>query len=71
MSIIELAELGEAMRLAQKRYFRARRYTDLEASKALESRFDAAVRSILVQPALFAMPGDPPAHSRGQIHESS
>jgi hypothetical protein len=53
MNVKEIAELGAAMREAQKEYFRTRSEAALAKSKELEKRFDLAVREILTQPTLF------------------
>jgi len=70
MDATELARIGERMRAAQRTYYRTRSQSDLQASKALEKRFDDACREVLEQPSLFKdmaediarswkMPGEP------------
>ncbi len=53
MTTIELARLVAEMRIAQRKYFRTRAPGDLERSKALERRADAAVEAVLRQPTLI------------------
>lgn len=52
MTTVELARLVNAMRTAQRKYFRTRGQGDLEESKRLERQVDDAIRDIHVQPVL-------------------
>lgn len=54
MTLKELAELVDRMRVAQRAYFRTRKPDVLEESKRLEREVDEAIKSILnTQPKLF------------------
>ena len=53
MTVEALAKLGQQVREAQRQYFRTRTPAALEASKALEKRFDQACKETLEQPGLF------------------
>ena len=55
MTAMELAKQIQAVRDAQRRYFRTRDLADLEESRRLERELDRAVKEILDdQPAMFA-----------------
>jgi predicted RNA-binding Zn ribbon-like protein len=53
MSERSLIDLVVQTREAQRKYFRTRSSGDLETSKALEKRLDAALRDYLSGPTLF------------------
>jgi spermidine synthase len=54
MTLIELAELVQQMRNAQKEYFRTRSGSALDNAKRLEKRVDEALGTVLSQqPGLF------------------
>jgi hypothetical protein len=47
MTLEELAELGRAMRTAQRAYFRRRTAAELDEARSLERQFDRACTAIL------------------------
>lgn len=53
MTIQELARMVQAMREAQRHYFRTRTQGCLEESKRREKAVDLAVHGVLSQPTLF------------------
>lgn len=53
MTIQELAKMVQAMREAQRRYFRAGGQRDIEEAKRREKAVDMAVHGVLSQPTLF------------------
>lgn len=66
LTLVALAELGQAMRDAQHAYFRSRRRRDstyegqrelLESSRRLEGEFDEALRRILRPKGREPLPG--------------
>jgi hypothetical protein len=56
----EFVRLVATMREAQRRYFRTRSPTDLEYSRGLERKVDAAIREIVDGPSLFDQREDVP-----------